>query len=108
MRETCFCGLFTGLKTGFINLAAVFVGMLLRFGEWGGTGVLSCCVWVCSDVLINRWRRETSGCLNSHHEWWWWWRVGAVVHPGPLRVDAQAEKNERHGESRVKTGAATS
>lgn len=31
-----------------------------------------------------------------------------VAHPGLLRVDAQAEKNERHGESRVKTGAATS
>lgn len=31
-----------------------------------------------------------------------------VAHPGFLRVDAQAEKNERHGESRVKTGAATS
>lgn len=34
--------------------------------------------------------------------------VGGVAHPGLLRVDAQAEKNERHGESRVKTGAATS
>lgn len=70
------------------------------------TGVLSCCVWVCSDVLINKWRRETSGCLNSRLGWWW--EVGAVVHSGLLRVDAQAEKNERHGESRVKTGAATS
>lgn len=30
------------------------------------------------------------------------------AHPELLRVDAQAEKNERHGKSRVKTGAATS
>lgn len=33
---------------------------------------------------------------------------GAVVHLGLLRTDAQAEQNEQHGESRVKTGAATS
>lgn len=37
-----------------------------------------------------------------------WVVLGVVVHPGLLHVDAQAEKNERHGESRVKTEAATS
>lgn len=33
--------------------------------------------------------------------------TGGGAHPGLLQVDAQAEKNERHGKSRVKIGAAT-
>lgn len=105
LRKTSFCALFSGLKTGFINLGDVFVGMLLPLG---GGGRRSCCVVSGSATMC--WLTDGAGrqvdastdSLGGGGGVVGGWRLG--VHPGLLRVDAQAEKNEGHGESQNRSG----